>query len=123
MRDTCVRGSPGGHRRECFSRNFIPSRGSFMSCMSSMMGVLPLCLVFSLCVITVLGVLLVSSVLCLSLLGGIGLWVCGGLWAFWGSGLCGGLLARLDFAALAGRRRGNVTGDDGSGSRSGPFIS
>ena len=95
-KDACVRGLPGGQRRECFSRYFLHSNGSFMSCMSFMMGVLPLCLVFGLCVVIVLYVLLVSLVLCLSLLGGIELWVCGGLWAFWGSGLCRGPLAQLD---------------------------
>ena len=34
-------GSPGGQRRECFSRNFLPSRESLISCNSSIIIEVP----------------------------------------------------------------------------------
>ena len=38
----CDDGSPGGHNNECFSKYFLPSNGSFISCNSSIMTEVPL---------------------------------------------------------------------------------
>ena len=66
-----VRGSPGRHNSECFSKNFLPSSRSLISCKSSIMMEVPLRRVFGLGVFIGLDGLLLSSVFCLSLLGGI----------------------------------------------------
>ena len=33
--EVCVGGSPAGHNSKCFSRNFLPSFASLMSCLAS----------------------------------------------------------------------------------------
>ena len=47
-RASWVCGSPGGQRRDSFSRNFLPSRESFISWCSSTMVDRPVCWVFGL---------------------------------------------------------------------------
>ena len=70
-RDVWVRGSPGGHNSECFSKNFLPSNGSLMSCRSYKMIEVPSCCEFGLGAFIGLSGILLSLVVCLSLLGGI----------------------------------------------------
>ena len=115
-------GSPGGHSKRCFSRNFLPSCEFFISWCSSISVDGPLRLVFGLAAVPGLGELLLLSEVDLSLLAVVG-------------GMLGTVSAvyvrgKLELARLEALRwlcalcyacleRGKSTVSDGSGSRSG----